>query len=172
MKKPLFEVVERDAKISADGLYRYWLSRKIRATRPGVFLAGRLVFIMLNPSTADAKIDDHTIRRCMGFAYLFSCEEVVVVNLFALRSRDPKKLKKVEDPIGPENDNWIIEQTRDAVDVIAAWGGLGRFMGRDKKVISMLRGAGKLVYHLGQNDDGSPKHPLYLPNHSNKTILN
>ncbi len=167
----LFEVVSRDAKLSPCENYRYWLSRKIRALDPAVRLVGRVLFIMLNPSTADAKIDDRTINRCMGFTFRFGCEELIVVNLFALRSKDPGALWKAADPVGPENDKWIAEYALPAVEIVAAWGGMGRYLNRDRKVIDMLWGRGKVVHHLGLNGDGTPKHPLYLPNESKRLVL-
>ena len=169
--KELFKVVGRDALISDDELYRWWLSRTIAATDPLVKLVGRLVFIMLNPSTADAKIDDRTIRRCMGFAYSFGCAEIIVVNLFGLRSKDPKALYKAGDPVGPDNDYWIKWYTNEAKSVIAGWGADGGHMGRDRAVLEMLRERKVAVHHLGLNGDGSPKHPLYLPGNTQRTVL-
>lgn len=170
----LFEVVDRDALLSDDGIYRWWLTRKIKygpGHYPSEPLVGRVVWIMLNPSTADAKIDDRTIRRCMGFAYLWGYEEIVVVNLFALRSTDPKALYKHADPVGPENDRWIKEYTKDAKEIIAAWGAHGTLKGRGLQVRNYLWGLGRPVHRLGLNDDGSPKHPLYLPNDSKRLVL-
>ena len=167
----LFEVVGRDALLSEDGLYRWWLSRTITATDPLVKLVGRLVFIMLNPSTADAKIDDRTIRRCMGFAFTFGCAEIIVVNLFGLRSKDPKALKKSEDPVGPDNNYWIKWWTGETKDIIAAWGSHGSHMGQDRAVLEMLRDRQAAVHHLGLNADGSPKHPLYLKGDSKRLVL-
>ncbi len=169
--KKLFEVESRDAHLSPDGVYRWWLTRTIRATDAAVTLAGRLVFIMLNPSTADAKIDDRTIRRCMGFAYLWGRSEIVVVNLFALRSKDPKALYKHPDPVGAENDRWIKEFTKDAVEIIAAWGAHGAHQGRSLAVRNLLWSIGRPIHHLGLNDDGSPKHPLYLRSDSKRLVL-
>lgn len=172
--KNLFRVVDRDAKISDDGIYRWWLSRKIEygpGHYPSEPLVGRVVWIMLNPSTADAKIDDRTIRRCMGFAYLWGYEEIVVVNLFALRSTDPDALYGHADPVGAENDRWIEEHTKGAADIIAAWGAHGAHMGRGSLVHKRLVGLGKRVRHLGLNADGSPKHPLYLPGNAQRLVL-
>src|SRR5437870_2889354 len=90
-------VAERDAKISDCGRYRYTLTRRV-----GV--GGPLVWVMLNPSTADAEVDDPTIRRVMKFTEASDCGLAIVVNLFALRSPSPKALRGHADPVGPDND--------------------------------------------------------------------
>jgi hypothetical protein len=146
----LFTVTKRDAHLSEDKLYRYWLSREIaptvgQATMP----IGRLVWIMLNPSTADALVDDATIRRCMGFGFLWGFREIVVVNLFAFRATNPKALYRVADPVGPENDRWIDHWTKDAREVVAAWSNHGWHMNRDAMVLTK---------------SGAPKHPVRLSN--------
>src|SRR5690606_18576726 len=91
------------ARFSPCGQYRYLLTRPIPAPfwKPD---AGEAVFVMLNPSTADASEDDPTIRRCIGFAKEWGCTGLTVANLYALRSTDPKGLWKHRDPVGPEND--------------------------------------------------------------------
>ncbi len=158
-----FEVVFRDAKIDPTEKYRYWLLRVLKPLEPGVILGGRAVFIMLNPSTADGKVDDATIRRCMGFAYKWRCMELVVVNLFALRSTDPAALYKDADPIGPENDYWIMDKAVGWSQVVAAWGAHGKHLQRAHKVRQMLQEEDQRLVHLGLTKDGHPKHPLYLP---------
>lgn len=153
------------AIISDCGKYRYVLTRDIpcllRWNRP-------CLFIMLNPSTADATMDDPTIRRCMGFAKSEGAAELTVVNLFALRATDPKELWKHPAPVGPDNDRHIKEQLaahRIGV-VIAAWGAHKKAAARAKAVIQMAVDAGVEMQCLGVSADGSPRHPLYLPNAS------
>lgn len=109
------------AEVSKCGQYRYVLKRTI----PSIFRWVKpALFIMLNPSTADAEKDDPTIRRCVSFASLQGCTELTVVNLFALRTTNPVELMNHEDPVGPLNDQRIAEQ----IDkhklgiVVAAWG--------------------------------------------------
>ena len=108
------------AEFSACGRYRYWLERRWSADSPAVF-------VMLNPSTADAKIDDPTIRRCMGFAKREGHGGLVVVNLFGWRSSDPRQLVLADDPVGPGNTRAIGEAllmgATTSGRVICAWGG-------------------------------------------------
>lgn len=89
--------MEKTAIISEDEKYRYQLSRCWDETKP------RILFIMLNPSTADANIDDPTIRRVISFAKSWGYGGVYVGNLFAFRSTDPKGLKQIADPVGENN---------------------------------------------------------------------
>ena len=77
---------------------------------------------MLNPSTADAERDDPTIRRCIGFSRAWGFGGAEMVNLFALRSTDPGRLREAADPVGPGNVAHIADAARGATQVIAAWG--------------------------------------------------
>jgi hypothetical protein len=145
------------ATISECGTYRYTLHRRIpcplRWVRP-------CLFIMLNPSIADATIDDPTIRRCIGFAKAWSCTELTVVNLFALRATDPKALAAHADPVGPDNDRHIGEQVdahRLGV-VVCAWGAHAFAQERAKVIRAAITG----LQCLGVTKDGSPRHPLYV----------
>ena len=127
-----------------------------------------MLFIMLNPSTADAELDDPTIRRCVGFAQRWGFQGLAVGNLFALRATDPQQLRRVADPIGPENDQHLIWMSDDADVTIAAWGTPGAFRNRDQHVLGFLKGA---VEHLGLTKQGHPRHPLYLRNDAARTPL-
>jgi hypothetical protein len=113
---------------------------------------------MLNPSTADAEVDDPTIRRCMSFARREGAGGIEVLNLFALRATDPGKLRDAPDPIGPDNDQWIREVLHPHSRVVAAWGINGRYLGRDFAVLRNLRESGIRIVCLGDK----PKHPLYI----------
>ena len=105
------------AEISPCGLYRYRLTRTWDAAAPA------LLFVMLNPSTADASEDDPTIRRCLGFARRERAGGLVVANLFAFRATDPKALEDAADPIGPDNARWIETCVRETSGpIVAAWG--------------------------------------------------
>lgn len=117
---------------------------------------------MLNPSTADAELDDPTIRRCISFAKREGCTELTVVNLFAYRSTDPKQLYKVDDPIGPQNDFYIKQAIRahDMGIVIAAWGAHPIAINRAKEILAMPEFADVLC--LGTTKKGAPRHPLYV----------
>jgi hypothetical protein len=144
------------------------VSRRNRepSNRPGVDDAfAPVVFIGLNPSSADETVDDATIRRCVGFAKAWGYGGLVMLNLFALRSTDPARLRSDwfdgADVIGPGNDSHIITETANRV-VIAAWGTHGTLAHRDIAVLEWLRKLGRTVAYLGLNKDATPKHPLYL----------
>lgn len=156
------------ATISDCGRYRYQLWREFDRAGDDLFAAPEpgsmpVMFVMLNPSTADAATDDPTIRRCVGYARRWGASGIKVRNLFALRATDPKELYTTHDPVGPENDFHILAGCRDATHVVCAWGAHGSLHGRDKHVAAMLRDAGATLYHLGLTTKGQPRHPLYLP---------
>lgn len=146
-----------DAHLSECGKYRYWLSRVWNEALP------LTCWIMLNPSTADATEDDPTIRRCMKFAQKWGAGGIYVVNLFALRSTDPKLLAQSLDPIGLDNDRCIMCGCAVWLAVVAAWGVNGVFMGRDRQVTQMLAECGVQLKCLGVTKHGHPRHPLYVP---------
>lgn len=150
------------AEISGDKLYRYSLDRGW----PGG--EGTIVFILLNPSTGDWKTDDKTIRRLVRFAQKWGYNSFILLNLFAWRSTDPEGLLTTADPVGPRNDEKIREVLTKSAggSVVVGWGshsGLKSFLPRRARVVlAMLREMGIKALCFGQNDDGSPKHPLYL----------
>lgn len=145
------------AIISACGQYRYKL------TRPGDMTAtrGPAVFVMLNPSTADASVDDPTIRRCMGFARAWGCDGIVVVNLYAFRATQPSDLWIQSDPVGRENDNWLIGVAHEAEEIVCAWGVNAR-PERVAEVTAILMTACGRLRCLGATKSGAPRHPLYV----------
>jgi len=117
-----------------------------------------VLFIGLNPSTADAAVDDPTIRRCIGFAKAWGFGGLYMANLFAFRSTDPRGLLSASDPVGPENDAILLKLTKMASLVVAAWGNHGAFMDRASHVRALC---GELSV-LKLNHSGQPAHPLYL----------
>ncbi len=149
--------MKRTAVISECGKYRYRLGREW-AEGP------TCVFIMLNPSTADALKDDHTIRRCMYYAKREGCGTLTVVNLFAYRTKDPKVMKAQEDPIGPENDAHIEACVGGAKIVIAAWGANGGHNGRCSRVRHIVLMEGIPLYALNFTKADMPGHPARLRN--------
>lgn len=142
----------KNAILSADRKYRYILSRTWDETKPTV------LFIGLNPSTADEEIDDPTIRKCINYAKSWGYGKILMANLFALRSTDPNNLKHELDPVGSENNTYILKSASKADLVIACWGNPGRLFNRDKEVISLIPN----LHCLKRNKNGSPHHPLYL----------
>lgn len=124
----------------------------------------RCTFVALNPSTATATVDDNTIRKCVKFARAWGYGEFQMLNVFAWRSTDPHVLPSLEDPIGPENDEFILREARMAGIVVCAWGRHAGLGDRGRQVLAMLHAAGIETYALKVNaSDGSPSHPLYLP---------
>ncbi len=150
-----------NAVISPCGTYRYVLTRKIPSVLRWVKPA---LFIMLNPSTADAVQDDPTIRRCISFAEREGCTQLRVVNLFALRATDPRELATHEDPIGPENDSFLRSEilVSNAVGglIVAAWGANKFAKDRACSVVDNFHQLPLMC--LGNTKDGSPRHPLYV----------
>lgn len=141
------------AVISQDGLFRYFLSRRWD-------LSGRRVaFIGLNPSTADASLDDPTIRRCVGFAKTWGGGILVMVNLFGLRSTRPDALRGASDPVGPGNDEWMERAVATSDIVVAAWGNHGSLLNRSVHIRRKFAGQ---LWALDLTSSGEPMHPLYI----------
>ncbi len=120
-----------------------------------------MVFILLNPSTADEERNDPTIRRCIGFARAWQFGAVEVVNLFAYRATDARELLKVSDPVGEENNCFLVEAVERCSTVVVGWGIKGTLLGRGSQVLHLLAGR-KDVYCLGITKNGQPRHPLYV----------
>ena len=145
--------VSRGASFSRDGRYRYSLTRRWSD-------GARVVWVMLNPSTADARVDDPTLRRCLAISMRYGFGSLEVVNLFALRSSDPRALGWVDDPVGPRADVALARAVRRADAAVAAWGVPPRgWEARTTKVQAMLP---RDVLALGLTADGHPRHPLYV----------
>lgn len=151
------DTMERSAQLSADGVYRYSLERVWRRSAP------RVVFVMLNPSTADGTVDDATIRRCVGYARRWGHGGIRVVNLYALRSRDPGALRDAADPVGPGNDQVLFEAAREGRDrgylCVAAWGA-NADVGRAVSVAWTFAEVGARLRCFGLTSGGHPLHPL------------
>jgi hypothetical protein len=160
-------------QFSACRSYRYTLLHSFRKESDefiGVDLPPeqrrQVMWIGLNPSTADEQRLDPTLRRVRGFSHQWGFNTFIMTNVFAFRATLPKDMRKAPDPIGSENDRVLIETARACEHVVACWGGLSNFprslRHRAASIRIMLRDAGRPVQCLGCNDDGSPKHPLYL----------
>lgn len=153
-KEETLNNITRKAVFSRCKRYRYQLTRRWDREAP----ERHVVFIGLNPSTADHQVDDPTIRRCMGFTRNWGYNTLTVINLFAYRTPYPVELKKSADPIGPQNSRHLGRVIRSADLVIACWGRHGGWQEQDQR---LLRRFGDRLYCLAENNDGSPAHPLY-----------
>lgn len=152
----LFGGVEHSAALSHCGTYRYELRR---VWNPDEALCG---WVMLNPSTADADIDDPTIRRCVGFAKGWGLGGIVVVNLFALRATDPCELSRHTDPCGPENENYWRAVADESALTVCAWGAHRMAASVAPRLLVALRVGRTEVRCLGTTKSGAPRHPLYV----------
>ncbi len=156
--------MKRGAVIDPTDKYRYSLTRVWNESKR------KVTFIMLNPSTADAVHDDPATRRCIGFAQLWGYGSLEIVNLFAYRSTDPDQLKIVTDPVGPENDEYIMRAVVDS-DIVLAWGDKVRsipgYRYRHQQVINMLCNYNLHCFRLTVK--GCPIYPLYLKGDSTLT---
>lgn len=135
--------------------YRYALTRLWGPGR-------RLAFVMLNPSTATEMQNDPTVERCERRARALGYGGFRVVNLFAYRATDPAQLRKVVDPVGPDNDATLTKAATWADTIICGWGMHGGLYERGAKIRTRLRASGKDLHHLGLTKDGQPRHPLYV----------
>jgi len=146
------------------GAYRYRLERNnLGGTKT-------CLFVMLNPSTADAVQDDPTIRRCLSFAKREGAGRLIVCNLYAYRATDPSCLKEVLDPVGLDNEYHIRSAAEESDLIIVAWG--ASHLGGDwpEKVLRILKSI-KPVYALSVTKSGQPGHPLYLSGNSPLILL-
>ncbi len=151
--------MQKDATLSEDRRYRYRLTREWDQEKP------KVLFVGLNPSTADETEDDATIRRCIGFAKRWGFGAILVGNLFGIRSKSPATIYSAKDPVGPQNDEALLNMAQEATLIVAAWGNNGGYRNRSTDVK-------KLFPHmkcLGKNKTGEPKHPLYVP--SNQDLV-
>lgn len=135
--------------------YRYALTRQWGAGR-------RIMFVMLNPSTADELRNDPTVERCERRARQLGCGAFQVTNLFAFRATDPRDLKRAEAPVGPDNDDMLRHAAAWADLILCGWGAHGAHRGRDAEVKALLQSANSDLWHLGLTNAGLPRHPLYI----------
>ena len=124
--------MKKTAHISKCKQYRYALWRQWDEAKPYV------LFVGLNPSTADAVEDDPTLRRCMGYARDWGYGGVCMANLFAYRAAEPKVMMAAKDAVGPQNDQWLVRLADEAGLIVAAWGNDGSFQGRADSVRKLM----------------------------------
>lgn len=150
-----------------DMKYRYVLSRTWDASKKSV------LWIMLNPSTADQNVFDPTVRRCFGFSQDWGFGRMVVCNIFAYRSTDPEMLLLVPDPVGPLNNEKIEEEIEKSQLVMVAWGAhkIVRTTNRHREVMDLIHRHGYVPHTLKLTNSGYPSHPLYIPKDSPRIPL-
>lgn len=159
----------KSAVLSNDGLYRYTLTREIfqapEDDKP--ILNRRVLYIGVNPSTADHENDDRTVLKWTEFTKILGCNGFDVVNLFAYRATDVKKLSTTQDPVGELNDFWIERCIREAGLIVPCWGNKNkiprRLRGRIKQVNDLISASKSPAKCFGYTKSGDPKHPLMLP---------
>lgn len=149
--------IHKGAIISPCGLFRYRLWRRWGGE------GAPLLFVMLNPSTADGTLDDATVRRCIRFAQDHGYPAMEIVNLFAFRSSSPSELRAAGWLIGPANDAHILEAAIGAGAVCVAWGSNVAGLERPGLVLAALRKVRREIYCLHITRSGYPQHPLMLP---------
>lgn len=146
----------RSSAVYSDcGAYRYALTREWGD-------GPRLLFVMLNPSTADERRNDPTIERCERRARRLGYGAMRIANIFAYRATDPRVLKAAPAPVGPQNDRVLRRAAGWAAEVLCAWGAHGAHLQRGAEVEAMLRRGGHRLLHLGLTRMGLPRHPLYV----------
>lgn len=143
------------ALYSSDLRYRYALTR---VWAPGP----RVLFVMLNPSTATEVQNDPTVERCERRARALGFGGFAVANIFAFRATDPRVMRAEPDPVGPANDAKILDLAASHDRIICAWGAHGAYLDRGAQIEARLRSTGCQLYHLGLTLAGQPRHPLYI----------
>ncbi len=152
--------MNRWADLSRCGRYRYALGRRWGE-------GAEALFVLLNPSTADAELDDPTLRRCIGFAKREGCGASRTVNLFAWRATAPRDLSGAEaageNVIGPRNGAAIRDALRQCDGpAIVGWG--AHRMAEPQAVVlaRLATEEGRVLSCLGVTKAGQPRHPLYI----------
>lgn len=165
LRQNIVDGIEYGAIFDITGRYRYSLWRAWSPHHP------RIAFILLNPSTADELRNDPTIRRCISFARTWNFGSIEVVNLFAYRATDYRELFKAREPIGTENNRFLVQALERSSFIVLGWGTRGTFLNRDRQVMSFLAGKNHL-YCLGITKNGQPRHPLYVKGNTHLIYIN
>lgn len=151
------------AVISPCGLYRYRLERDCCQPFDGSKV---IAYFGINPSTADASVDDATVRKWRGFTVRNGGHRFIVGNVFAFRATDVRELRRQDDPFGPAWSEHMAAIIADADILVPCWGNRSKLppdlRGALPHVLGWLHKSGKPVYHFGQTSSGDPKHPLML----------
>lgn len=153
------------AIISDCGKYRYRLERQLKGQWEP-WNNDVIAYFGINPSTADAEIDDQTVKKWMGFTCINGGSRFIAGNVFAYRSTDVKMLGKVEDPIGPENAHHLRAIIDEADILVPCWGDSSKLPKHLRhhldRMILMLTCSGKPVMCFGYTNNGDPLHPQML----------
>ena len=148
----LNKLIDFGAKFSKCRKYRYTLWRTWDTSKP------KIMFLGLNPSTADETNNDPTVTRCINYANSWGYGGMFMMNIFAFRTTYPVELKKTSNPIGKDNNRWIKKVSLSVDKSIGAWGNDGMFLHRSTDIKKIV----KNLYCLKINSSGEPSHPLYL----------
>ena len=158
----MIEKLHEKTDLQSKALYSKCLSYRYSLTRVWNDVGKKVHFVMLNPSTATETQNDPTVERCQRRAVALGFGAFCVTNIFAWRETEPTKMRKVSDPVGPNNDEIIKKGCSWADVTIAAWGNHGAHLKRGEKVKILLSSIKKPIFHLGLSKRGEPKHPLYI----------
>ncbi len=149
-----------------DKEYRYALRRVWNESLDSV------LFVMMNPSTADPFVDDPTVAKCQRYARAWGYGTLWVGNTFAYRATNQKHLLQVPDPVGPLNDEWLLKMAAQAGIIVLAYGKPhDKLRQRGRDVASLLRREGHKLHMLKLCKDGTPSHPLYLRGNLTPTLF-
>lgn len=122
----------------------------------------RVLWILLNPSTATATEADPTLRRLIAFSRSWNYGSLAIVNLFSFRATRPSELTGAVDPVGPKTDECIRQAISEASQIVLGWGAMGNLRRRDRAVLELLQLANRPACCLGFTNQGAPRHPLYI----------
>lgn len=156
--------MEKGAHFSKSRVFRYALWRRWDKDKPAV------MFVGLNPSTADENVDDPTIKRCIDFAKRWGYGSLYMLNLFAFRATKPRDMKQALDKIGPDNNAALEEYADKCNEIVAAWGVNGTLDDRDRFVCDQVLFDFQLMC-LRKTQGGHPEHPLYVPQVTERIVF-
>ena len=149
--------MDNECHFSPDRRHRYALLHRWTP-----LLGDRLIlWIGLNPSTADERQLDPTLTRIASFSRREGFDGFWMANLFGLRTPYPEEMRAHPDPVGPENDAQLLRAAARCGRFVAAWGVSGVHQERAAAVTRLL--AGHDLWCLGTTREGHPRHPLYVP---------
>jgi hypothetical protein len=161
--------MQNECVFSADRRHRYTLiHRWDELLNPNHGIA----WIGLNPSTADEHQLDPTLTRIRDFSATWGYSFFVMLNLFAWRATDPADMKQADDPVGPDNDRWILHWAQKCDRIVFGWGEHGLHRGRDRALLALLEPVARhKAWCLVRNASGQPKHPLYVARRTQPTLF-